>query len=127
VVLVGAEAPIDAGPLRAVPGVRQVEPDTDPCQVRLHLDGDHRVPDVVVALVAGGMRVTRVEPLTPTLEDLYFAVRTKKEIAEDGGRQLSPANDADGPGDPSLAPSAMTDRHRQVASLTGWPGSEGTR
>ena len=30
---------------------------------------------LVEALVAAGARVTRVEPFTPTLEDLYFAVR----------------------------------------------------
>jgi ABC-2 type transport system ATP-binding protein len=127
VVLVGAEQPIDPSGLRSVPGVRQVEVDTDPCQVRLHLDGDHRIPEVVVALVASGLRVTRIEPIVPTLEDLYFAVRTKKEIADDGGRQLSPTADAEGPGDAPLAPAHVTDRQRQVAALTGWPGSEGPR
>jgi ABC-2 type transport system ATP-binding protein len=123
VVLVGATEPIDHAPLRRIPGVREVEPDTDPMQVRLHLDGDHRTPDVITALVANGLRLTRVEPLQPSLEDLYFAVRTKKEIADDGGRQLSPAERADD----GLAPAAMTDRHRQVAALTGWPGSEDHR
>ena len=52
----------------------------------------------ITALVANGVRLTRIEPISPTLEDLYFAVRTKKpvagEIAEDGGRRL-----ASGPGD----------------------------
>lgn len=64
------------------------------------------------ALVAAGARLTRVEPLAATLEDLYFAVRTKKVVADDGGRQLR----ADAAG--------STDRHRQVAALTGWPGAE---
>ncbi len=124
VILVGAETPIGHDPLRAIPGVRQVEPDTDPCQVRLHLDGDHRTPDVITALVAQGLRLTRVEPLQPSLEDLYFAVRTKKDIADDGGRQLTPT----GPGDDSsLPPAATTDRHRQVAALTGWPSAQETR
>ena len=88
-------------PLRrkAIPGVRQVEPDSDPNQVRLHLDGDHRTPDVITALVANGIRLTRIEPITPTLEDLYFAVRTKRPvagtIAEDGGRQLTTSDGDD--------------------------------
>ena len=120
VVLVAAEAEIDHGPLRSIPGVREVEPASEPTEVRLHLDGDHRVPDVIVALVASGLRLTRVEPIQPSLEDLYFAVRTKKDIADDGGRQLSPSAPDDG-----LPPAAaVTDRHRQVAALTGWPGAE---
>jgi ABC-2 type transport system ATP-binding protein len=125
VVLVGAEYPIDPTLLHTIPGIRQVETDTDDHQVRLHLDGDHRTPDVITALVANGIRLTRVEPISPTLEDLYFAVRTKKpvagEIAEDGGRQLTPAASDDSP------PDHVTDRNRQVAALTGWPGSEGPR
>jgi len=124
VVLVGAESPIDPVPLQDIPGIRQMEPDSDPNHLRLHLDGDHCVPDLIAALVAHGIRLTRIEPISPTLEDLYFAVRTKKtapgDIAEDGGRQLAAAGggDADAP---------VTDRNRQVAALTGWPGSEGPR
>jgi len=117
VVLVGAENPGAFTNARSIPGVRSIEPDTDPTRVRLHLDGDRRIPDVITALVASGIRLTRAEPLEPTLEDLYFAVRTKKPIADDGGRQLTPAGDE--------AP--VTDRHRQVAALTGWPGAEGDR
>ena len=120
VVLVGAENPEALANAGALPGVRSVEADTDPAQVRLHLDGDHRIPDVILGLVANGVRLTRVEPLTPTLEDLYFAVRTKKDVAADGGRQLTPTGDG---ADTLDAP--ITDRHRQVAALTGWPGSEG--
>jgi ABC-2 type transport system ATP-binding protein len=115
VVLCGAENPEAFAAAKQIPGVRSIEPDTDPTRVRLHLDGENRVPDVILALVANGVRLTRAEPLQPTLEDLYFAVRTKRSIADDGGRQLTPS-----------APEApVTDRHRQVAALTGWPGSEG--
>jgi ABC-2 type transport system ATP-binding protein len=39
------------------------------------LDNAERVPEIVAALVAAGVRLTRVEPRTPTLEELYFAVR----------------------------------------------------
>jgi hypothetical protein len=39
------------------------------------LDDDTNVPDLVDALVAAGARLTRVEPRTPTLEELYFRIR----------------------------------------------------
>jgi len=39
------------------------------------LDDANRVPEIVAALVDIGVRITRVEPRTPTLEELYFAVR----------------------------------------------------
>ncbi len=120
VLLVGVDDPRVFEVAARLPGVRQVEPDADHFRVRLHLDGDHRIPDVITALVANGARLTRAEPIEPTLEDLYFAVRTKKTIADDGGRQLM----AQGPGDSPLPPAAVTDRHHQVATLTGWPGSD---
>jgi ABC-2 type transport system ATP-binding protein len=41
----------------------------------VQLDDLSRVPDLVFALTSAGVRVTRVEPHVPTLEDLYFAVR----------------------------------------------------
>jgi ABC-2 type transport system ATP-binding protein len=112
VVLVEAENPEVFARAATIPGVDQVEPDTDPHRCRLHLSGPDQVAPVVGALVAAGARLTRVEPLAATLEDLYFAVRTKKAVADDGGRQLR----ADAAG--------STDRHRQVAALTGWPGAE---
>ena len=39
----------------------------------LQLDDESRIPDLVFALTAAGVRVTRVEPHRPNLEDLYFA------------------------------------------------------
>jgi ABC-2 type transport system ATP-binding protein len=44
----------------------------------VQLDDMARVPDLVLALAHEGVRLTRVEPHTPTLEDLYFAVRGRK-------------------------------------------------
>ena len=41
----------------------------------VQLDDLARVPEVVFALARAGVRVTRVEPHVPSLEDLYFAVR----------------------------------------------------
>jgi ABC-2 type transport system ATP-binding protein len=113
VLRVGAANPATLTAARTIPGVRTIETDTDPSCARLHLDGDHRIPDVITALVANGVRLVRAEPIEPTLEDLYFAVRTKKPVAPDGGRQLSPTDDA-----------PLTDRHRQVAALTNWPGGD---
>lgn len=48
----------------------------------LTLDGPGRLPDLVAELVRDGVRLTRVEPCVPTLEDLYFAVR--RQAAGDG-------------------------------------------
>ena len=41
----------------------------------VQLDDAARVPELVFALAEARVRVTRVEPHQPTLEDLYFAVR----------------------------------------------------
>jgi ABC-2 type transport system ATP-binding protein len=41
----------------------------------VHVDRLERVPDIVLWLTAAGVRLTRVEPMRPTLEDLYFAIR----------------------------------------------------
>lgn len=112
VLLVGAEDPALLAVAATIPGVQRSEPDHDPNRVRLHLDGDHRIADVIAALVGAGVRLVLAEPLQPSLEDLYFAVRTKRTIADDGGRQLTP--DA----------AVVTDRHHQVATLTGWPSEE---
>ncbi len=39
------------------------------------LDGMARLPGLVAALVAAGARLTRVEPVTPSLEELYFRMQ----------------------------------------------------
>jgi ABC-2 type transport system ATP-binding protein len=39
------------------------------------IDREDRIPDIVIELVKLGIRPTRVEPLTPTLEDLYFEMQ----------------------------------------------------
>jgi ABC-2 type transport system ATP-binding protein len=48
----------------------------------LDLDRLSRVPDLIASLAAAGVRLTRVVPHEPSLEDLYFAVRRQSE--EDG-------------------------------------------
>jgi ABC-2 type transport system ATP-binding protein len=52
------------GEAKGRPGVAEVQ-----------LDDMARLPDLVTRLVNAGVRLTRVEPHEPTLEDLYFAVR----------------------------------------------------
>ncbi len=61
-------------------GVLRVEhPDGDrSAPVLAQLDNLDRLPDVVADLVATGVRLTRVEPHSPSLEDLYFAVRGRR-------------------------------------------------
>ena len=74
VVRIAASEPAALVSLGDQPGVLAVELDGEgPAVVRL--DDIGRVADLVDVLVAAGARVTRVEPFTPTLEDLYFAVR----------------------------------------------------
>ena len=47
----------------------------------VELDDTDRVADLVDALVADGVRLLRVEPRTPSLEELYFAVRDRLPAA----------------------------------------------
>ncbi len=60
----------------AQPGVLAVDPARGAISVQL--DTMERVPDLVAALAAAGVRLRRVEPHSPTLEDLYFAVRGRR-------------------------------------------------
>ena len=60
--------------LASTPGVLAYER-VDGAPATVQLDDMARVPDLVQALALDGVRITRVEPHTPTLEDLYFAVR----------------------------------------------------
>jgi len=39
------------------------------------VDFEDRVPDIVIEMVKRGVRPTRIEPLNPTLEDLYFEMQ----------------------------------------------------
>ena len=54
------------------------------------LDDLDRLPDLVAALCADGVRLTRVEPHEPTLEDLYFAVRRQGAGTVGGPDTLEP-------------------------------------
>jgi ABC-2 type transport system ATP-binding protein len=39
------------------------------------IDDEGRIPDIVIEMVKRGVRPTRVEPLVPSLEDLYFEMQ----------------------------------------------------
>ncbi len=60
--------------------------------VDVDLEEGVNLADLVGSLIAAGIRLTRVEPRIPSLEDLYFAVRRRRSgdaaISEDGGRRL---------------------------------------
>jgi len=60
--------------------------------VVVQVDDLSRVPDLVGALTSAGVRLTRVEPHQPSLEDLYFAVRGRPRPAIGGA---IPRDDAD--------------------------------
>ena len=56
----------------------------------MQLDDLRRVPDLVAALAAAGVRLTRVDPHNPSLEDLYFAVRRERRAPDAGARDSAP-------------------------------------
>jgi ABC-2 type transport system ATP-binding protein len=56
-------------------------------QAIVQIDSITRVPDLIQHLSQRGVRLTRVEPHIPTLEDLYFAVRNKQRPCEFVRRQ----------------------------------------
>ncbi len=58
---------------RGLPGVTGYRRDGGPAAVEL--DDLGRIPDLIGALTGAGVRLTKVAPHEPTLEQLYFAVR----------------------------------------------------
>jgi hypothetical protein len=63
-----------------VAGVMSYERDGGPARVAV--DALTRVPDLVASLVAAGVRVTRVTPHEPSLEELYFRIRADVGITD---------------------------------------------
>lgn len=87
VVLLDAEQPASLAGLADRPGVVHVEVGSP---TRVHLDDLRRIPDLIADLVTAGVRLTRVEPHSPTLEDLYFAVRRAAEPEPSGAEGSRP-------------------------------------
>jgi ABC-type multidrug transport system ATPase subunit len=75
-VALDAEDPNALDAAAMLPGVLDYQRDG---MAILSVDSPDRIPDIVHALVAGGVRVTRVDPRVPSLEELYFAVRRQEE------------------------------------------------
>ena len=73
VVRFAAEDPARLDLLAAMNGVASYTREGDAAQVEL--DYVARVPALVAALVDAGVRLTRVDPHTPSLEELYLRVR----------------------------------------------------
>ena len=75
-VLLDAEDPATLDGVARLPGVLAYHRDG---VATVNVDGPARVPEIVGALAATGARLTRVEPREPSLEELYFAVRTQEQ------------------------------------------------
>ena len=93
-VRLAAEDPAGLAVVADLPGVRGVRPaDDDPTAVDVDVDHLGRIPEIVLALTTRGVRLTRVTPREPSLEELYFAVRRPhlpgREAADDGGVRLA--------------------------------------
>lgn len=104
VVRLDAEDPADLDRLAGAEGVLSYERDerglaasgAGGAAVTVQLDDLSRVPDLVFDLARAGVRVTRVEPRIPSLEDLYFAVRDGREAFSEKGRGTGARADGTG-------------------------------
>jgi ABC-2 type transport system ATP-binding protein len=76
-VRISAEQPEQLKCLGHMPGVMEFKQKNG---VEIQVDRLERVPDLVRSLAEAGVRITRVDPQEPTLEELYFAVRGKQEV-----------------------------------------------
>jgi ABC-2 type transport system ATP-binding protein len=74
-VVVDAQDPTMLDRCATLPFVRSYERNGS---ALVELDDRERVADLVDTLVADGVRLLRVEPRTPTLEELYFTVRRRR-------------------------------------------------
>jgi ABC-2 type transport system ATP-binding protein len=80
-----AEEPAQLDLIQGLPGVlgvtRHARTPTRGTVCQVEVDDVARVPDLLAALVERGVRLTRVDPHQPTLEELYFAVRAERRRA----------------------------------------------
>ena len=79
VVVFDAEDRTALAAAKTLDGVTAFEQDGGPARVTV--DDIARVPDIVAALAAAGVRLTRVAPYDPSLEDIYFAVRAARTVS----------------------------------------------
>lgn len=102
-VRIGAEDPASLGGVTDLPGVRGI--DAVPGardEVDVRLDDMRRVPELIMALAARGVRLTKVSPHDRSLEELYFAVRAPHVglAPSDGGLMPEAATRPDSPTSP---------------------------
>ena len=81
-VRIAAEDPSQLDRIAGMDGVSRVDQADGWAEV--HLDRIERVPDLVAELTAAGVRLTRVDPHNPSLEDLYFAIRRERRAPDAG-------------------------------------------
>ncbi len=67
----------DLAAVHELPGVLGADIAPDGLRAEIRLDHEVRIPDIVGTLVEKGVRLTKIDPFEPKLEDLYFAVRNE--------------------------------------------------
>ncbi len=88
VVHLDAEDPRVLDRVAAWPGVEAYR--RDPGGARVELTDVASLPELITSLCADGARLTRVEPHTPSLEDLYFMIRRGRDGASAPDGPLAP-------------------------------------
>ncbi len=89
-VVLDAEDPSGLDRAAHMPGVTSYQRDG---VALVGLDSPDLVADLVAALVRDGVRVTRVEPRRPSLEELYFAVRrASRDAAGPSAKMQNPVD-----------------------------------
>jgi ABC-2 type transport system ATP-binding protein len=93
----------------------------DPSGARIELDDIARLPDMVASLVADGLRLTRVDPHEPTLEDLYFTIRRQRGglTTEASDQLLEPVSPGWTPRDQPVPPTSARDPFAEVIAPHG--------
>jgi ABC-type multidrug transport system ATPase subunit len=76
-VVFGAETGASLDRLQHMPGVLSYTRAADSDQAEIQVDDPARVPGLVASLAAVGVRLTRVTPHEPSLEELYLKVRQR--------------------------------------------------
>ena len=66
--------------VRALPGVQGVL--LVGIGVHVHVDGPERLPQIAAALAAGGVAVSAIEEVAPTIEDLFVALLEQESVKE---------------------------------------------
>ncbi|HAL37758.1 MAG TPA: multidrug ABC transporter ATP-binding protein [Polaromonas sp.] len=66
--------------VRALPGVQGVL--LVGIGVHVHVDGPERLPQIAAALAAGGVAVSAIEEVEPTIEDLFVALLEQESVKE---------------------------------------------